>query len=241
MKNITILIFSLFSSIVFAEEPVKKIHFAVVPSFQNYDLSGGGFAVASKNQVGQGLDFSYEDDQDPDVGWKIRLSSNKQEITTPSGLSPSKVNSELQRALLGYQLEHQNYKLFLGFEYRNRTAGSTTPSQVLPTTSRLGPHVAAKKTVNYSENLDMEYGLGLFLPFYVQESKPLTGSYKYSLAPEGSFNLVHRLNKNVLVSIGLEVLLETTVYAGLGERGTRDATEQFLTFNLPVAVKYEFY
>lgn len=241
MKIITIFIFIIFSHIGFAEQPGRKFHFAIVPSFQNYDLFGAGFAVASKNQVGQGLDFSYEDDQDPDVGWKIRLSSNKQEITTPSGLSPSKVNSELQRALLGYQIEYQEYKFFLGFEYRNRTVGSTTPNQVLPTTSRLGPHVAAKKTTNYKENLDIEYGLGLFLPVYVQESKQLTGSYKYSIAPEGSFNFIHRLNKNVLVSVGLEVLLEITAYAGLGERGTRDATEQFLTFNLPVAVKYEFY
>lgn len=234
----------LFSSKVFCQEtPVSRrfeLRVASNVAIQNYNVEGDGFKASDGGSQGNGLsgDLYWKR---PESSVHVSYQMLSHEVSSPTGLTPSKVDTKWERALLNYETESSNHVVYqLGLDYRSRSATETTPNIFMPTQSRAGLRFGAAFGHTLDEIFRFEFGGGLMIPVLITEDTTSTGSYRVSANPDLNFDFIYKVNHFIDFSLGIHWMMEMTTFDGTGTRGTVEATETFTNFFLPIQLRFQF-
>lgn len=232
------------SSKVFSQElpPPRKFELRVANdiAIQSYNLEGEGFKASDGGSSGSGVSA--------DLYWKraesafhLKYQTQSFEVSAPAGLTPEKVDTKWQWALLNYETESANHVVYqVGLDYRSRTASETTPNIFMPTQSRTGLRFGLAYGHALDDIFRFEFGGGLMLPVAITESTSSTGSYRLSANPDLNFDFIYKVNHFIDFSLGVHWAMEMTSFNGTGGRGTVEATETFQNFYFPIELRFQF-
>jgi len=244
------------SQSVWAQEPKlhkAEVRFSTLPSMQSYSLEGTGFTASNGASIGSGTGAGFTWMRQHSA-WKFDYQSATHKVTSPSGLSPSEINSKVDRLILNYEfmkLEEGAERSFqdstgkgltylLGIEHRSRKADTTTPNVFMPTKNETGVRLGVGHHQVLDESFLLSASLGIFVPLIMDEASAKTGYYRLSLSPDLAANFIYKVNHFIDFSVGIQTLYSYTSFTGTGTRGVTDAVESTTNIFVPVELRFKF-
>lgn len=248
MKHLVISII-FFSTTTYAYEFSEKkfeIKVGYVPSIESYDLAGQGFETNSGSTSGGGFSGAFIWNRN-EANYSVEYMNLKHEPSSPSGLTPNKIETNLNRYLIsaqpksrdGYE-ENASLKYDIGLEIRQRSADVTSPSVYMPNQNSGGVRLGGSYFKELDETLYVDARFGVFLPMYHDELGAKTGHYRFSFNPDLSATIGYKLGSKVDISAGVMLIYERIFYSGNGDRGTSKAEETYFTTTFPIELKFYF-
>ncbi len=221
----------------------RSLSLEAVYGQQNYQVFGSGFTADMTGANVNGYSFDWIDQVDQQF-FQLEYQTSTINSKVPSGLTPAEVKQKLEKISLQFfvpkEAEDKIYFSY-GLFYQSRAVQEDTrPNAILLSSRRFGPEFSVMWADNYSQTFSYLIDVGLGVPLWFEELDKSSGSLQYSATARAKYMFVYHLNEIFDAGIGLKIQLEDTKFKHTGTRGTVDAEERFLNFEIPLQLRARF-
>jgi hypothetical protein len=226
-----------------------QLRLAFLFPYELCELNGSGFTASTESDLGSGLQLGLTYPLQ-DMLVLFEYQSTEVDVSSPNGLSPIDMKSEVVRISLGYKQDLNSEFLgrllgsqlsyYLGVESKTRDSTKTSPNAALSSSNQFGFNLGVSKLYDIKKKWALEFYLGLFVPLFYEEGSTSTGSYKFSVNPEINFHFIYEVNDFIDFMSGFDWHMDRVYFSGTGSRGSESAEEVFNTFDFILQLRFQF-
>ena len=248
LKNILILFLIVYTALnASAFEDKNAIQFAYGPSTHSLNLNSDAFSASQEFKQGQGLQINYSRfTEDGFLKTEIAYRELNNKYLTSTTLMPSEINVKNQEAEISLLAtaavidQHKFFRIGLGYAFSKQTADQTKPNVLVVNNEVQVLELKAKYDLYKANDLVINIGIGLGLPFRYTEYAVQSGVNIKSTELNANIDIQYYVSTHWSLLAKVQYTSAVTLADGLGSRGTVNSTEKKQTFFLPIGFSYDF-